>query len=497
MLDGYRVVPSNEAEANLLRSVDRDALEDKESVLEVLRYMKLYNDHGSNNAGKCYEGCPPQIGDDFLASLIEELENKELIIITWIAEEGKQGTDLKKELLTAFQQANNHRLMQVIDRNKLIDESNFFNRPDKIPMVHEKTLTEEEILNFVSPELKEEIKSSEAYDQMMGRLKEAETGAIKTEFWDTMGQSTASTASSMYNAVRNKAVRVDDRIVNGETASTNYAAFGLTNQQVDQYIKNELAKGESVFWISAKLYSKEISYNVWNFATWGALKEHDMLAVQYEDGEISKGRKNGLQILNGFIAVAESFTFGSMAKVRTVDGVTSSFFTQTAKKASIKAGVTGSLVSMSINGGMQYIVNGKVDSLFSVAITGVVGYVLPSYGLKGMLAVTSTGVYLDDLRQNKSLVDHGYSLSVSGIMNSLFYGLTNTALKNKNINKKGYSEYKEGLFKNNGHNYIHNYKPWDESKELLDSMFIGGAMGNTANEYFSNKLKETLKKNEK
>ena len=143
MLDGFRVVPSNDAETSLLRSVDRDALKNKDLVLKVLKSMRDDPNTGSNNVGQCYEGCPPQIGDDFLNSLIEELENKELIIITWIAEEEKQGIDLKKELLTAFQQANNHRLMQVIERNKLIDEAKWYQRsPEAIPMVHEKALTE-------------------------------------------------------------------------------------------------------------------------------------------------------------------------------------------------------------------------------------------------------------------------------------------------------------------------------------------------------------------
>lgn len=487
MLDDFRVVPSNDAEASLLRSVDRDALKNKDLVLKVLKGMRDDPNTGSNNAGQCYEGCPPQIGDDFLNSLIEELENKELIIITWIAEEEKQGTDLKKELLTAFQQANNHRLMQVIERNKLIDETKFYRRaPDAIPMVHEKALTEEEILNFVSPELKEEIKTSEALDQMMGRLKEAETGAIKTEFWDTMGQSTASTARSIYNSASNKFMGVDNRISKGETANTNYAAFGLTDQQVDQYVKDKLAEGESVFWISAKLIGKEFTYNVWNFATWGTLKENDLLAVQYTDNEIDEGEMYRLQALNGFTALLMASTSGLALRAQAFKPLAN---------VSVKSATVGGGASYSASVGIQYLVNGKVDQN-SAIISGVTGTFLPAYGLKGLLAVSNTGAYLDQVRQDKSLVDTAFSLTINSMANLFGYGVSHLYVNNPKIFDNTLQSYRTNLYKNNGQNYIHNYKSFLNSTELEKSVITGGVLGTSATEYFNQGITKGLSNDE-
>ena len=70
VLDDYGIVPSNKAEESLLKSVQRDALRDKNLVLKVLESMK--NDTGSNNVGKCYEGCP-EVSDAFIDRLIKAL----------------------------------------------------------------------------------------------------------------------------------------------------------------------------------------------------------------------------------------------------------------------------------------------------------------------------------------------------------------------------------------------------------------------------------------
>lgn len=77
VLDDYGIVPSNKAEESLLKSVQRDALRDKNLVLKVLESMK--NDTGSNNVGKCYEGCP-EVSDAFIDRLIKALQEEPINI---------------------------------------------------------------------------------------------------------------------------------------------------------------------------------------------------------------------------------------------------------------------------------------------------------------------------------------------------------------------------------------------------------------------------------
>jgi len=105
MCDNLRVTTNNKDEESLLRSVNRDSLTKKDLVLKVLKSMRKDNDSdtGSNNAGKCYEGCPPQISNEFLDSLIKELEQEycdhddsAIQIAEYIVQEIKTNTRSKK-----------------------------------------------------------------------------------------------------------------------------------------------------------------------------------------------------------------------------------------------------------------------------------------------------------------------------------------------------------------------------------------------------------------
>lgn len=86
MLNNYRLVPETKGEEDLLKFIENHIEDDKDMVLAIVKDLRDNPDTGSNNAGKCYEGCPPQIGDDFLDSWIEELDKpeKELFLLFWV-----------------------------------------------------------------------------------------------------------------------------------------------------------------------------------------------------------------------------------------------------------------------------------------------------------------------------------------------------------------------------------------------------------------------------
>jgi len=86
VLSNYRLVPETKGEEDLLRFIENHIEDEKDMVLAIIKDMRDNPDTGSNNAGRCYEGCPPQIGDDFLNSWIEELDapEKELFLLFWV-----------------------------------------------------------------------------------------------------------------------------------------------------------------------------------------------------------------------------------------------------------------------------------------------------------------------------------------------------------------------------------------------------------------------------
>lgn len=86
MLSNYRLIPKTQGEEELLKFIENHIESNKEMVLTIVKDLKENPNEGSNNAGKCYEDCPPQIGDDFLNSWIEELNapKKELFLLFWV-----------------------------------------------------------------------------------------------------------------------------------------------------------------------------------------------------------------------------------------------------------------------------------------------------------------------------------------------------------------------------------------------------------------------------